>query len=135
MPSTNPMIALRLDPGLYAEVVELAHMEGRSVANWVRRYVRLLVEDGHAETTYVRSGLRRSADGLRLEPIRDPVPSSRPGGFQTHVRTELARPGEFPADFSGTQARDLAPEVFRRLPRPHTVLSGGRKSSPARRRK
>ncbi len=106
MPSTNPMIAVRLDPELYAGVQELAQKEGRSVANWVRRYVRLLVEDGHAETTYLRDGHQRRGDPseARLEVYREPPlgaalierPSSRPGEFQTHVRNELPRPAAKP---------------------------------------
>jgi hypothetical protein len=103
MPSKNPMIAVRLDPDLYAGVQELAAKEGRSVANWVRRYVMLLVEDGHAETTYLRADHQRRCNPgethLEVYPeprpaaLPDVRPSSRPGEFQTHVRNELSRPG------------------------------------------
>jgi len=102
MPSKNPMIAVRLDPKVYAGLQELAAKEGRSVANWVRRYVMLLVEDGHAETTYLRDGHQRRGNPgeTRLELYREPPlgaspderPPSRPGEFQSHVRNELARP-------------------------------------------
>jgi hypothetical protein len=45
MPSDKPMIAVRLDPKLYADVQKLAKRDGRSAANWVQYAIRMMVHE------------------------------------------------------------------------------------------
>lgn len=61
MPSKNPVIALRLEPALYARVEAISAQQGRSLSNFVAQHLRLAL----ASTPGVSSGKQADlVDGL-----------------------------------------------------------------------